>query len=422
MREMKDSGVQWIGEIPIEWAIDNPKYHFTQRKDRAKQGMVQLTASQKYGVITQTEYMEKTGANIVTVQKDFDILKLVCAGDFVIHMRSFQGGLEYSEKTGSISSAYVMLIPHNTIREPRYYKWFFKSSNYIDALSSTSNLVRDGQAMRWANFIQLPIPFPPADEQQRIADFLDAKCAEIDALTADIQAQIDTLEQYKRSIITETVTKGLNQNAEMKDSGIEWGEQMPMSWNTVPNKYLMYKIKSICPIYNGENILSLTTNGVIIRDLNGGGKMPTSFDGYQKIVPGNLLMCLFDIDVTPRCIGLIKDFGLTSPAYSQFAMKDGAYAPYYYYYYLMVDYTKELLHMAKNLRHSLTEDQLGAIKAPRPPYDEQIQIAEYLDNKCSEINQVIADKNNQLSTLDKYKKSLIFEYVTGKKEVFFWQL
>lgn len=405
MREMKDSGVQWIGEIPIEWAIDNPKYHFTQRKDRAKQGMVQLTASQKYGVITQTEYMEKTGANIVTVQKDFDILKLVCAGDFVIHMRSFQGGLEYSEKTGSISSAYVMLIPHNTIREPRYYKWFFKSSNYIDALSSTSNLVRDGQAMRWANFIQLPIPFPPADEQQRIADFLDAKCAEIDALTADIQAQIDTLEQYKRSIITETVTKGLNQNAEMKDSGIEWVEQMPMSWNTVPNKYLMYKIKSICPIYNGENILSLTTNGVIIRDLNGGGKMPTSFDGYQKIVPGNLLMCLFDIDVTPRCIGLIKDFGLTSPAYSQFAMKDGAYAPYYYYYYLMVDYTKELLHMAKNLRHSLTEDQLGAIKAPRPPYDEQIQIAEYLDNKCSEINQVIADKNNQLSTLDKQKNT-----------------
>ena len=98
-------------------------------------------------------------------------------------------------------------------------------------------------------------------------------------------------------------------------------------------------------------------------------------------------------------------------------MKDGAYAPYYYYYYLMVDYTKELLHMAKNLRHSLTEEQLGAIKAPRPPYDEQIQIAEYLDNKCSEINQVIADKNNQLSTLDKYKKSLIFEYVTGKKEV-----
>ena len=417
MREMKDSGIEWIGKVPVEWKIDNPQYHFSQRKDRAKQGMVQLTASQKYGVITQTEYMERTGANIVTVQKDFDILKLVCAGDFVIHMRSFQGGLEYSEKTGSISSAYVMLIPSNTIREPRYYKWFFKSSNYIDALSSTSNLVRDGQAMRWSNFIQLPILFPPAEEQQRIADFLDAKCAEIDALTADIQTQIDTLEQYKRSVITETVTKGLNPNAEMKDSGIEWVGKMPLAWDAVPNKYLMYKVKNICPVYNGEDILSLTTNGVIIRDLNGGGKMPTSFDGYQKVTPGNLLMCLFDIDVTPRCIGLVKNFGLTSPAYSQFVMRTGAYAPYYYYYYLMVDYTKELLHMAKNLRHSLTEDQLGAIKAPNPHYEEQVQIAEFLDKKCVEINLVIEDKNRQLATLDEYKKSLIFEYVTGKKEV-----
>ena len=417
MREMKDSGIEWIGKVPVEWKIDNPQYHFSQRKDRAKQGMVQLTASQKYGVITQTEYMERTGANIVTVQKDFDILKLVCAGDFVIHMRSFQGGLEYSEKTGSISSAYVMLIPSNTIREPRYYKWFFKSSNYIDALSSTSNLVRDGQAMRWSNFIQLPILFPPAEEQQRIADFLDAKCAEIDALTADIQTQIDTLEQYKGSVITETVTKGLNPDAEMKDSGIEWVGKMPLAWDAVPNKYLMYKVKNICPVYNGEDILSLTTNGVIIRDLNGGGKMPTSFDGYQKVTPGNLLMCLFDIDVTPRCIGLVKNFGLTSPAYSQFVMRTGAYAPYYYYYYLMVDYTKELLHMAKNLRHSLTEDQLGAIKAPNPPYEEQVQIAEFLDKKCVEINLVIEDKNRQLATLDEYKKSLIFEYVTGKKEV-----
>lgn len=417
MREMKDSGIEWIGKVPVEWKIDNPQYHFSQRKDRAKQGMVQLTASQKYGVITQTEYMERTGANIVTVQKDFDILKLVCAGDFVIHMRSFQGGLEYSEKTGSISSAYVMLIPSNTIREPRYYKWFFKSSNYIDALSSTSNLVRDGQAMRWSNFIQLPILFPPAEEQQRIADFLDAKCAEIDALTADIQTQIDTLEQYKRSVITETVTKGLNPDAEMKDSGIEWVGKMPLAWDAVPNKYLMYKVKNICPVYNGEDILSLTTNGVIIRDLNGGGKMPTSFDGYQKVTPGNLLMCLFDIDVTPRCIGLVKNFGLTSPAYSQFVMRTGAYAPYYYYYYLMVDYTKELLHMAKNLRHSLTEDQLGAIKAPNPPYEEQVQIAEFLDKKCVEINLVIEDKNRQLAMLDEYKKSLIFEYVTGKKEV-----
>ena len=204
--EMKDSGVQWIGNVPSTWIIDNPKYHFTQRKDRAKKGMIQLTASQKYGVITQTEYMELTGASVVTVQKDFDILKLVKAGDFVIHMRSFQGGLEYSEKTGSISSADVMLIPNETIKEPRYYKWFFKSPIYIDALSSTSNLVRDGQAMRWANFIQLPIPIPPEEKQTQIADYLDTKVSEIDSIIDQKEEQLETLESYRKSLIYEYVT------------------------------------------------------------------------------------------------------------------------------------------------------------------------------------------------------------------------
>lgn len=145
--------------------------------------------------------------------------------------------------------------------------------------------------------------------------------------------------------------------------------------------------------------------------------MPTSFDGYQRLRKGNLLMCLFDIDVTPRCIGLIKNDGLSSPAYSQFVLHDNADAEYYYYYYLMVDYTKELLHMAKNLRHSLTEDQLGAISVPVPPIDEQREIAKYLNGKVAEIDTVIEQKQKQLTVLDTYKKSLIYEYVTGKKEV-----
>ena len=419
MRTTKNSGFEWIGEIPTSWELYKGKYMFTQRNLRGNTIELQLLSpTQKYGVVPQSVYEDRSGMNAVKLNENANLsaLKTIHKGDFCISLRSFQGGFEYSEYEGVVSPAYQVFYPIVKVARG-YYKYLFKDSGFIEKMNSYTMTLRDGKNIAFADFGNTYIPCPPVDEQQRIADFLDAKCAEIDALTADIQTQIDTLEQYKRSVITETVTKGLNPNAEMKDSGIEWVGQMPMSWSTVPNKYLMYKIKSICPIYNGENILSLTTNGVIIRDLNGGGKMPTSFDGYQKIVPGNLLMCLFDIDVTPRCIGLIKDIGLTSPAYSQFAMKNGAYAPYYYYYYLMVDYTKELLHMAKNLRHSLTEDQLGAIKVPRPPYDEQIQIAEYLDSKCSEINQVIADKNNQLTTLDKYKKSLIFEYVTGKKEV-----
>ena len=115
---------------------------------------------------------------------------------------------------------------------------------------------------------------------------------------------------------------------EMKNSGIEWIHDIPVSWKVMPNKYLMYKVKQIRPVYGGENILSLTMKGVIVRDLDAGGKMPSSFDGYQELYPGNLLMCLFDIDVTPRCIGLIQQPGLSSPAYSQFVLKDGADAAY----------------------------------------------------------------------------------------------
>lgn len=204
--EMKDSGIQWIGRMPSHWKIDNPKYHFIQRTDRAYKGLAQLAASQKYGVVTQEEYMQITGAKVVTVQKDFDILKLVKPGDFIIHMRSFQGGLEYSEKLGSISSAYVMLIPQKTILETRYYKWFFKSPAYIDALSSTTNLVRDGQAMRYANFIQLPIILMPKEEQVQIADYLDKKCAEIDQIINTKQEQLSTLAEYKKSLIFEYVT------------------------------------------------------------------------------------------------------------------------------------------------------------------------------------------------------------------------
>lgn len=199
---------------------------------------------------------------------------------------------------------------------------------------------------------------------------------------------------------------------EMKPSSMEWIGDIPLSWKVMPNKYLMHKKKEICPVYNGEDILSLTMKGVIVRDLDAGGKMPASFDGYQRLEPGNLLMCLFDIDVTPRCIGLIKQAGLSSPAYSQFVLSDSANAAYYCYYYTMIDNDKTLLHLAKNLRHSLTEDQLGAIPVIVPPTDEQHRIADFLDAKCAEIDALTADIQTQIDTLEQYKRSVITETVT----------
>lgn len=199
---------------------------------------------------------------------------------------------------------------------------------------------------------------------------------------------------------------------EMKDSWIEWVGKVPATWKVMPNKYIMTKKKVIKEVYDDENIISLSMNGVIVRDLEAGGKMPKTFDGYQIVYPGNLLMCLFDYDVTPRCIGLIKDYGVTSPAYSQFVMNNGNYSGYYYYYYLMVDHTKALLHLAKNLRHSFTEEQLGAILAPVPTIEEQHQIVHYLDTQCSEIDATAEDIQKEISLLEDYKKSVITEAVT----------
>lgn len=174
----------------------------------------------------------------------------------------------------------------------------------------------------------------------------------------------------------------------------------------------MRKKKIIKEFYAGENILSLTKKGVIIRDLEAGGKMPTTFNGYQVLYPDNLLMCLFDIDVTPRCVGIIKDEGLSSPAYSQFILNELGYTPFFDYLLRYMDDEKCLLHLSKNLRNSLTEDDFGQIETIVPSFPEQQAIADYLDWKCGEIDELITLQEEMITKLQSYKQSVIIEAVT----------
>lgn len=204
--EMKDSGVAWCPQIPSNWQYTNPKGLFGLRTDRAFRNDRQLTASQEYGIVYQDEYMETTGNKVVTVTKDFSILKHVEPDDFVISMRSFQGGLEYSDKRGCISSAYVMLIPNKELVYAPFYRWFFKSSKYINALQSTSNLVRDGQAMRYANFVKVPLFIVPIEEQKAIASYLDEKIEKVNSILAAKKKQLEILSNYKKSLVYEYVT------------------------------------------------------------------------------------------------------------------------------------------------------------------------------------------------------------------------
>ena len=175
-----------------------------------------------------------------------------------------------------------------------------------------------------------------------------------------------------------------------KDSGIAWIGEIPEHWKIIPHKRIMRKKKIIKEIYAGENILSLTKKGVIIRDLEAGGKMPTTFNGYQILYPNNLLLCLFDIDVTPRCVGIIKNVGLSSPAYSQFVLNKLGHTPFFDYLLKYMDDEKCLLHLSKNLRNSLTEEDFGQIETILPPISKQQAKPDYFDRRCGEIDALIA--------------------------------
>ncbi len=267
------------------------------------------------------------------------------------------------------------------------------------------------------------IPFPSLAEQQRIADFLDRECGKIDGLKADIQAQIDTLEQYKRSVITEAVTHGLNPSAPMKDSAV-WFGKIPETWSVVKGKYVFRQRND-----RGNNVtlqlLSPTQKfGVIPQEK------------YEELTGMNAVKLndntnyalLKTIHKGDYCISL-RSFqggfeyseyeGVVSPAYQVFypiiTIADG----YYKYLFKEKGFIDVMNSYTMSLRDgkNIAFDDFGDTFIPVPPLDEQQGIADYLDNKCAEIEQIIADKKSQIETLDGYKKSLIYEYVTGKKEV-----
>lgn len=202
----KDSGANWIPQIPEHWNMVYSKKLFAQRKDKAFPNDIQLTSSQKYGIISQDEFMKREGRRLTVVVTGSDILKHVGIGDFVISMRSFQGGLEYSYVEGKISSAYVMLIPNKKKVYDEYFKWLLKSKSYIKALQGTSDLVRDGQALRYANFAKVYLPEIPLEEQKAIADYINSEVARIDNALPTFQKKIELLREYRTRLISDVVT------------------------------------------------------------------------------------------------------------------------------------------------------------------------------------------------------------------------
>lgn len=416
MRKMKDSGIKWIGQIPDNWQITINKTLLKNTSEKNHPNAEVLSLYRELGVVPKNSRDD----NHNVTSENTTQYKFVECGDLVINkMKAWQGSLAVSNYEGIVSPAYYVCKFRSKSVNKAYVHYLLRSNVYAQQFECLSTGMRVGQwDLAIDDFLRTPLLLPPMKEQTEIVDFLNKKTVEINALVANVQEQIEKLKFYKQSVVREAVTRGLDPNAPMKESGIEWIGQISCDWKVLASKWIIRKAKTILEKYSGESVLSLTTKGVITRDLdNPSGKMPATFDGYQFVEAGNLLMCLFDIDVTPRCIGLIKNDGVCSPAYSQFKLNGLADAEYYYYYYLSLDYTKELLHLAKNLRHSLTEEQFGAIPTVFPPMETQKEIAAYLNKKCADIDRILAIKQSKIEKLEQYKRSLIYEYVTGKKEV-----
>jgi len=426
MRKMKDSGIEWIGEIPEGWRTINPKALFTQRKDKAQKGERQLTSSQQHGILYQDDYMELTGSKVVTVEKDFDILKHVEAGDFVISMRSFQGGLEYSTKSGAISSAYVMLVPNLELVYPRFYRWLLKSSVYIDALQRTTNMVRDGQAMRYSNFAQVRLFTLPLDEQKSRADFLDVKCSSIDKMLSKTRSSIEEYKKLKQAVITQAVTKGVRGEREMKDSGVEWIGAIPKDWK-------IKRLKSFCTIVDCKNRTPdvfpdgkyTVVRTTCIKDCS------FSYEGSYQTDTTNFkawtlkgqphkgdIFFTREAPVGEACLVPNADnlcMGQRVMFFRPEDNSDARYIMYSIYGPLVREYIA-----SKNSGSTVGHLKLGQVACIPifycPPL-EQKEIADYLDAKCAEIDRLIAKKEQLVKELEGYKKSLIYEVVTGKREV-----
>ena len=429
---MKISGVDWCQNIPDNWSIIPSKYLFRDSNVRRLDGDIQLTASQKYGIISQVDYMEREQASIVLANKGLESWKHVEPLDFIISLRSFQGGLEMSEVKGCITWHYVVLKATQAIHHA-YYKWLFKSAQYITALQRTCNFIRDGQDLRYSNFAKVPLPYPPVEEQKTIANFLDNKCAEIDALMEDIRVEISTLEEYKKSVITEAVTKGLNPDAEMKDSGIAWVGKCPEHWKILKIRDSISKIESGVSVNAatypaGDNEIGVLKTSCVSKYI---------FDAIENKAVNKNEESRVSCPVRKGCIivsrmntpDLVGACGYVAEEANGIYLPDRlwqvhvktTYSAQYVTYYLMShiarSYYASIAVGTSSTMQNISQKEFGCMFFCVPEIGEQQAIADYLDAKCDEIAATIAEKQKQLTTLEEYKKSLIYEYVTGKKEV-----
>ncbi len=418
--QYKDSGIAWIGEIPEHWELRKGKNLFKLRNSKGNNNAILLAATQKYGMIPQSQV---EGVVQVKQNTDLNTFKTVHKNDYVISLRSFQGGFEMSEYEGVCSPAYQVFYSTKPCCN-YFFKYMFKSYGFVSQINAFTLGIREGKNIQYEDFSLMKLPLPTIQEQQSIATYLDQKCSEIDELITLQEEMITKLQSYKQSVITEAVTKGLDKNVPLKDSGIAWIGEIPEYWEVIKTKNAFKIISGATPktdnmtYWDGEIIwitpADYKTEDRIIKS----GKRNITLAGLNScgtsIVPENSIIFskrapigLVAINVVPLC----TNQGCISCIPKSFVSSK-------YFYYLMSVLTEwfELFGSGTTFKE-LSTNNFANFSLSQPPLSEQQSIADYLDQKCSEIDALISIKKQKIEKLKDYKKSLIFECVTGKRKV-----
>lgn len=415
MREMKDSGFNWIRQIPQTWEVFKIKDGFTRKKSKALQNDPTVLSLARSGV-----KVRDISTNEGQLAASYYEYNPVAIDDMLLNPMDLQSGANcsISKVEGVISPAYINLRYKKGFN-PVFYDYYFKYQYWSYAFFSYGKGVSFDN--RWTlnedTLMNLPLLVPPTDEQKSIAQYLDKECSKIDEIMADIQDQIDVLEEHKKSVIAEAVTKGLHPNAEMKDSGVSYIGQIPSHWKTDKGKYIFNYIQK--PVREDDGVITCFRDGEVTLRSNrreDGFTISEKEIGYQGIDEGDLIV--HGMDGFAGAIGISDSRGKASPVLNVLETKNNK--RYYMYFLRNMAYRGVFIALATGIRVRTCDTNWGKLREisyALPPKKEQDEIAHYLDEKCADIDSIIADKKSELDTLEEYKRSLIYEYVTGKKEV-----
>ena len=414
MREMKDSGIKWIGNVPSNWKLSKIKYMTTQRECVGKYspekdkfiGLENVIGFADRYIETSTEY-------------EVSIYDVCRKGDILFgRLRPYLAKILTVPFDGYCTGEFLVFDSFDGCKN--YLKYVLLSKPFIDEV----NLSTYGAKMPRANadfILNMYLPLPKIGEQEKIAGFLDSQCSEIDAISADIQKEIETLEQYKHSVITEAVTKGLNPDVEMKNSGLRWCEKIPATWEVIPAKYLFHN-SDTRKFPNDELLTASQKYGLIsqtdyMKRENAKIVLANAgIENWKHVEPNDFVISLRSFQ---GGLEMSEISGCVTWHYVVLRAAQKVFQRYYKWLFKSSKYINALQATCNFIRDGQDLRFSNFAKVPLfiPPYKEQCEIAAYLDEKTTAIDAVMQSKKKQLEVLDSYKKSLIYEYVTGKKEV-----